>query len=143
MVPDAGGAPTLSDALRPAITAWAVGVVEIKLPPGKRKTRLLAVAISGEPAEVTPEALTREMIADLLTVADVRVATDCQALLLGHGGKAKLGLMRERQRVQQVEVDRHPRGYAVTLAEGCPGCERRWRDPARGRIARVPGVGVP
>jgi len=93
---DMGGAPTLSDALRPAITAWAVGVVEIKLPPGKRKTRLLAVAISGEPAEVTPKALTREMIAELLVVADVRVATDCQALLLGHGGKAKLGLMRER-----------------------------------------------
>lgn len=38
----AAGASSLSDALRPAITAWAVGVVELKLPPGKRKARLLA-----------------------------------------------------------------------------------------------------
>lgn len=39
---DASGAASLSDAVRPAITRWAAGVVELKLSPGKRKTKLLA-----------------------------------------------------------------------------------------------------
>jgi len=48
-------------------------------------------------APVTPETLTREMTADLLAAtSDIRVATDCQALLSGRGGRAKLGLIRER-----------------------------------------------
>lgn len=45
---------------------------------------------------VTPDTLTREMAADLMTIADVRVATDCQAFIAGRGGRAKLGLIRER-----------------------------------------------
>lgn len=40
----AADAPSLSDAIRPAITTWAIGIVELRLPPGKRKTRLLAMA---------------------------------------------------------------------------------------------------
>jgi len=47
-------------------------------------------------SEVTPDRLTRKMITDLLAVGDVRVATDCQALLSGRGGRARLGLIRER-----------------------------------------------
>ena len=34
-------APSLSDAVRSAITQWAIEVVKRKLPPGKRRTRLL------------------------------------------------------------------------------------------------------
>jgi hypothetical protein len=40
---DAIGSPSLSAAVRPAITQWAIGVVELKLPPGRKKTRLLAI----------------------------------------------------------------------------------------------------
>lgn len=39
---DASGASSLSDAARPLIMRWAIGIVELKLPPGKRKARLLA-----------------------------------------------------------------------------------------------------
>jgi len=48
---DAIDAPSLSDAVRPAITAWAAGVVEAEIPPSKRKTRLLAAAAQETPAD--------------------------------------------------------------------------------------------
>lgn len=41
---DAAGAASLSDAVRPAITRWATGVVELKLPRGAKKSRLLSAA---------------------------------------------------------------------------------------------------
>jgi uncharacterized protein (DUF1778 family) len=37
------GAASLSDAVRPAITRWAAGVVQ-QLPAGKRRDRLIALA---------------------------------------------------------------------------------------------------
>lgn len=40
---DAIGAASLSDAVRVAITRWAMGVVQ-QLPPGKRRDRLIALA---------------------------------------------------------------------------------------------------
>lgn len=45
---------------------------------------------------ITVDKLTDEMVRALAEVADVRVATDCAALLSGRGGKARLGLIRER-----------------------------------------------
>lgn len=38
---DASGAASLSEAIRPAITRWAIGVIELRMHPGKRKNRLL------------------------------------------------------------------------------------------------------
>lgn len=45
---DASGAASLSDAVRPAITAWAIVVVDLKMPTGKRKAKLLTVETQAE-----------------------------------------------------------------------------------------------
>jgi hypothetical protein len=42
-----------------------------------------------------PETLTHDMAADLMAVADARVAADCQTFLAGRRDKAKPGLIHE------------------------------------------------
>ena len=94
------------------LSGWLRQAADELADAGKERRRGWMRPAQSARTAVAPETLTREMAADLMAVADVRVATDCQAFLAGRGGRAKLGLMRARV------ASAYNRQFGATVAPG-------------------------